>query len=103
MNDNFKYKVYSVIVSKTVGQIWEVQANSEKEARENYYNGVMVKESDFGTSAEHVEILYDLLECLWCGEQMTIVEDKLWCEDCDIKTTIKEQKYEWKWREIINE
>lgn len=75
-------KIYHVIVSKTVGQKWEVEAESEEDAKQNYSRGKKIKENDHDIYPEEAELISNDRECGWCGLDMVVKEDKLYCEEC---------------------
>jgi len=55
-------KLYEVVVTNTVGEVWQIKAENEDEARDNYSDGELVREETIICDVEQVCDLYKSYE-----------------------------------------
>lgn len=87
-------KIYKVLVSKTIGEEWRVEAESEEDARKNYWKGEKIDDKSFDIYPEEAELISNDLECLVCGYDAHLEVDTLICQHCGTSTSIKEHRKE---------
>jgi len=50
-------KLYKVLVTNTVGEIWHIEAENEDEANNNYFEGELVTEKTIVCDVEQIELI----------------------------------------------
>ena len=55
-------KLYEVVVTNTVGEVWRIKAENEDEAKDNYSDGELVREETIICDVEQVNDLYKSYE-----------------------------------------
>ena len=52
-----KMKLYEVLVTNTVGEVWQIEAENEDDANNNYSEGDLVKTKTIVCDVEQIELI----------------------------------------------
>jgi len=50
-------KLYEVLVTNTVGEVWRIEAENEEDANNNYSDGDLVREETIVCDVEQIELI----------------------------------------------
>ena len=50
-------KLYEVLVTNTVGEVWQIEAENEDDANNNYSDGELVREETIVCDVEQIELI----------------------------------------------